>query len=99
MLKAAAIIAGQHHEHWNGNGYPEGLQGEQIHIYARIVAVADVFDALGSKRVYKDAWSLEKIIDYLRGQRNRQFDPVLIDWVIENIETMNQVRELYPDAD
>jgi response regulator RpfG family c-di-GMP phosphodiesterase len=99
MLKAAAIIAGQHHEHWNGSGYPDGLKGEQIHLYARIVAIADVFDALGTKRVYKDAWPMEKIIDYIKGQRNRQFDPVLIDWVLDNIESMKQVRELYPDTE
>lgn len=99
MLKAAAIIAGQHHEHWDGNGYPDGLQGEQIHLYARIVAVADVFDALGSKRSYKDPWPIEDIVDYMKEQRNRQFDPVLIDWVLENLEAMKQVRELYPDAE
>ena len=99
MLKAAAIIAGQHHEHWNGNGYPDQLKGEEVHLYARIVAIADVFDALGSKRVYKNAWPIEQIIDYIKDQSNRQFDPMLIDWVLENIESMKQVRELYPDAE
>jgi response regulator RpfG family c-di-GMP phosphodiesterase len=97
MLQAAAIIAGQHHEHWNGNGYPEGLEGEAIHLYARIVAIADVFDALGSKRCYKEAWPIDRIIDYIKGQGDKQFDPALIDWVINNIDTMKQVRELYPD--
>ena len=97
MLQAAAIIAGQHHEHWNGNGYPEGLKGEDIHLYARIVAIADVFDALGSKRCYKEAWPIDKIIDYIKGQSDKQFDPSLIDWVINNIDTMKKVRELYPD--
>ena len=97
MLKAAAIIAGQHHEHWNGKGYPEGLKGEEIHLYARIVAIADVFDALGSKRCYKDAWPTDKIIEYIKGQSNKQFDPSLIDWVADNIDVMKQVRELYPD--
>jgi response regulator RpfG family c-di-GMP phosphodiesterase len=99
ILKAAAIIAGQHHEHWNGNGYPDGLKGDQIHLYARIGAIADVFDALGSKRCYKDAWPIEKIIDYLQEQRSNQFDPELIDWVLENIELLKQVRSLYPDAE
>jgi response regulator RpfG family c-di-GMP phosphodiesterase len=97
MLQAAAIIAGQHHEHWNGNGYPAGLEGEEIHLYARIVAIADVFDALGSKRCYKDAWPMDKIIDYIKGQSDKQFDPSLIDWVVNNIDTMKKVRELYPD--
>ena len=97
MLQAAAIIAGQHHEHWNGGGYPDGLKGDDIHIYARIVAIADVFDALGSKRCYKDAWPIEMIIDYIQEQKGNQFDPALIDWVIDNIEMMKKVRELYPD--
>ena len=99
ILKAAALIAGQHHEHWNGTGYPEGLQGEEIHIYARISAIADVFDALGSNRCYKEAWPIEKIITYLRDQRSIQFDPDITDWVIENIELLKDVREQYPDTD
>ncbi len=98
ILKAAAIIAGQHHEHWNGNGYPDGLKAEEIHIYARIVAVADVFDALGTRRSYKNAWSIDDIINYLKEQNGQQFDPELIDWVIANIETMKQVRSTYPDV-
>lgn len=98
ILKAAAIIAWQHHEHWNGNGYPEAIKGEEIHIFARIGAIADVFDALGSKRCYKDAWPIERIITYMIEQRGKQFDPALIDWVIANIDLMNQVRLLYPDA-
>lgn len=98
-LKAAAVIAGQHHEHWNGKGYPDGLMGEEIHLYARIAAVADVFDALGSKRCYKQAWPLEKIVELLRSERGQQFDPVIIDWVLGNIETMKQVRIRYPDHD
>ena len=99
ILKAAAIIAGQHHEHWNGNGYPDGLSGEDIHLYARIGAIADVFDALGTKRCYKDAWPMDKIVDYLQEQSGKQFDPKLIDWVLENIDLMKQVRETYPDAE
>ncbi len=99
ILKAAAVIAGQHHEHWNGNGYPEGLKGDEIHLYARIGAVADVFDALGSRRCYKDAWPIDQIIAYMQEQRGNQFDPELIDWVIDNIDLMMQVRETYPDAE
>lgn len=99
ILKAAAVIAGQHHEHWNGKGYPEALKGEDIHLYARIAAVADVFDALGSKRCYKDAWPIEKIIDYLKDSREQQFDPTIIDWVLENIEIMKHVRATYPDSE
>jgi len=97
ILKAAAVIAWQHHEHWDGSGYPEGIKGEDIHLYARIGGIADVFDALGSKRCYKDAWPIEQVISYLKEQRSKQFDPVLVDWVIDNIDSMKQVRELYPD--
>ncbi len=99
ILKAASIIAGQHHEHWNGNGYPRGIKGEEIHLYARIAAVADVFDALGSKRCYKDAWPIEKIVDLLKEQRGQQFDPAIIDWVISNLDAMLDVRKKYPDAE
>lgn len=99
ILKAAAIIAGQHHEHWNGKGYPDGLKGEEIHLYARIGAIADVFDALGSKRCYKDVWPMDEIIAYLKEHSGAQFDPKLIDWVITNIDVMKQVRAQYPDKD
>jgi len=98
ILKAASIIAGQHHEYWNGSGYPNGLKGKEIHLYARIGAVADVFDALGSRRCYKEAWSMADVIVYLKEQSGNQFDPELIDWVISNIELMKQVREEYPDS-
>ena len=99
ILRAASIIAGQHHEHWDGNGYPKGIRGEDIHLYARIGAIADVFDALGSKRCYKDPWPLDMIIDHLKEKRGKQFDPGLIDWVIENIDLMKDVRKMYPDPD
>ena len=79
LLKAAAIIALTHHEKYDGTGYPKGLKGEEIHIYGRIAALADVFDALGSKRVYKEAWDDEKIFDYILEQSGKHFDPVLVD--------------------
>lgn len=97
ILHAASIIAGQHHEHWDGNGYPRGLKAEEIHIYGRIGAIADVFDALGTKRCYKDAWPLDKIIEFFKMQRGKQFDPVLVDWVLTNIDQMAEVRERFPD--
>ena len=98
ILKAAAVIAGQHHEYWNGNGYPNELKENNIHIFSRITAIADVFDALGSKRCYKDAWEIEKIIEYIKEQRGKQFDPDLTDWVINNVETLKEVRIAYPDT-
>ncbi len=86
ILKAAAMIAKQHHERWDGSGYPQGLQGEEIHRYGRVVALADVFDALISKRVYKEAWALEEIIPYIKKERGQKFDPHMADVFLENID-------------
>ncbi len=79
LMQAAAIIAHEHHEKWNGKGYPRGLKGADIHIYGRIVALADVFDALTHKRKYKDAWSIDDAVNYIIEHRGIQFDPELID--------------------
>ncbi|ODB88112.1 hypothetical protein A3193_04325 [Candidatus Thiodiazotropha endoloripes] len=97
LLKLAAIIAQQHHERWDGTGYPQGLKGDEIHLYGRIVAITDVFDALGNARVYKEAWSLERIVDYFKQQRGKQFDPELTDLLLENIEEFASLREIYSD--
>ena len=86
FIKAAEIIATQHHEKWNGTGYPQGLSKEDIHIYARIVAIADVFDALTHKRIYKDAWSVEDAVEYISQHKDTQFDPMLVDIFLENID-------------
>ena len=79
IIKAAAIIAYEHHEKWNGKGYPRGLKGNEIHIYGRIVALADVFDALTHKRHYKDAWDIDSTVNYIIEHREIQFDPELVD--------------------
>ena len=84
--KAAAIIAHQHHEKWDGSGYPQGLKGQDIHIYGRIVGLIDVFDALLHKRVYKEAWSLDDTIDYIRKHSSSQFDPYLVNLLLEHID-------------
>ncbi|MGL5268935.1 MAG: HD domain-containing phosphohydrolase, partial [Selenomonadaceae bacterium] len=97
MLNVAAIIAAQHHERYDGNGYPAGLQGEEIHIYARITAIADVFDALGSDRVYKKAWPLPEIIAYFEQQRGKQFDPGLTDLFLSHMDQMLAIREEFLD--
>lgn len=75
LLQAAAIIALDHHEWWNGKGYPHAKQGEEIHLFGRIVAIADVFDALSFKRVYKEAWSDDDILSFFNQQIGSQFDP------------------------
>lgn len=91
LLKAAAIIAEQHHEKWDGSGYPLKLKGESIHIYGRIVALADVFDALTHKRTYKKEWSVEEAVDYLISQSGKQFDPQLINLFMENLEDFKKI--------
>ncbi len=97
ILKAAATIAYQHHEKYNGSGYPVGISGEDIHIYARIVAIADVFDALGSNRVYKKAWELEKIIEMFKEEKGKHFDPKLIELFLNHIEDFLAIRDKFKD--
>lgn len=98
MLKAAAILAYQHHERWDGTGYPKGLKGEDIHIYGRITAVADVFDALGSDRCYKKAWELEDILNFFTDEKGRHFEPRLVDLLIEKIDEIIIIRDKYKDT-
>ena len=97
IIRTAAIVSQQHHEHWDGNGYPQGLKGEDIHIYGRITAVADVFDALSSDRVYKKAWPMEEVLSYFKEQRNKQFDPVLTDILLDNIEEFLEIKNTFTD--
>jgi putative two-component system response regulator len=78
-LQAAAQVALSHHECWNGSGHPQGLAGGQIPLFARIVAVADVYDALLSQRAYKPAWNEEAVEAEMRRQRGIQFDPEILD--------------------
>lgn len=84
FLKMGMDIALYHHEKWDGSGYPQGLKGTQTPLSARIMALADVYDALRSKRVYKEAFSHEKSMDIIRSQRGRHFDPVLADLILAN---------------
>ncbi len=86
LFQAAAIIAHEHHEKWDGKGYPRQLQGNDIHIYGRIVALADVLDALTHIRCYKKAWTFDEVTDYIQEHRGTQFDPQLIDLFMANIE-------------
>jgi putative two-component system response regulator len=77
LLRLSAEIALTHHEHWDGNGYPAGLKGEQIPISGRITAIADVFDALTQTRPYKDAWPPRRAIEEIRRLSGSHFDPQL----------------------
>lgn len=98
VLKAASIVAYEHHEKYNGKGYPRKISGEDIHIYGRITALADVFDALGSDRCYKKAWELEKILDLLKEERGEHFDPKLVDLFLDNLDKFLVIRDRYKDA-
>lgn len=96
-LKAGAVISYSHHEKFDGSGYPLGLSGERIPILGRIVAVADVFDALISVRPYKKAWSVEDACTLLIEEKGRHFDPNLVDLFIENIDEMKSIRNQFQD--
>ena len=97
VLKAASIVAYEHHEKWDGTGYPRALSDEDIHIYGRITALADVFDALGSKRCYKEAWDDEKIFDLLKEESGKQFDPKLIEIFFNKLDDFLEIRERLRD--
>jgi response regulator RpfG family c-di-GMP phosphodiesterase len=97
IMKAAAVIALQHHEKYNGTGYPQGLKGEEIHIYGRITAIADVFDALSSNRVYKPAWDRKQIHEFFKEARGVHFDPSLTDLFLTNFEEFIEIKEKYHD--
>lgn len=97
ILQTAAKIALEHHEFWNGGGYPFKKEGDDIHIMARITGLADVFDALGSKRCYKDPWPTEKIVALIQEQKGVQFDPKVVDALIANLPEIIAIREQYPD--
>lgn len=97
ILRAASIVSHTHHEKWDGSGYPLGLKGEDIHIFGRITAIADVFDALGSDRSYKKAWSLEDIISLLKEESGKHFDPSLIKIFIDNLDEFLEIRDKFKD--
>jgi putative two-component system response regulator len=91
LLKMAAVIALTHHEKWDGTGYPRGLAGAEIPLEGRIVALADVFDALVSRRPYKPAFSLEKALEIVAQQRGRHFDPAVLDAFMAHVDLVRQV--------
>ena len=93
LFKSAGIIAHSHHEKWDGSGYPQGLKGEQIHIYGRIVALMDVFDALTHKRMYKDSWSVEDAVNYIKEHSGTHFDPALVDTFITHLDDFVAIGE------
>jgi HD-GYP domain-containing protein (c-di-GMP phosphodiesterase class II) len=93
ILKYAAHVALEHHERWDGNGYPDQKKEEEIHIFARITAVADVYDALRSDRVYKKAWSIADTVDYIKNEKGKFFEPKIAELLIEDIPKIESLRD------
>ncbi|MGC8769994.1 MAG: HD-GYP domain-containing protein [Brevinematia bacterium] len=97
LFASAAIIALQHHEKYDGTGYPNKLKGNEIHIYGRIVCIADVFDSLSSDRVYKKAWEMDKVLEFMTNERGKHFDPEMVDLFIKNIDTFLRIKNRFED--
>ncbi len=97
LLKSAAIIAYQHHEHWDGSGYPQGLAQEAIDIRGRIVIIADVFDALLQKRAYKKSWTVDEVKRYMISLRGIEFAPDLLDLFIANLPCFVEIEKRHRD--
>jgi putative two-component system response regulator len=96
-LQAGAIIALSHHEKYNGLGYPKNLKAQEIHIFGRIVAVADVFDALTSTRPYKKAWSFDESITFLKEKSGKHFDPKIVEHFINNIDEVTNIYNSFKE--
>ena len=98
LLTWARIIAQSHHEKWDGSGYPQGLAGEDIPMISRIVAIADVFDALTSVRPYKQAWPVEKALALFQEERGRHFDPFVVDCFLAVLDEIEAIRLRFQEA-
>ncbi len=97
FFKTAAIVAYEHHEKYDGSGYPNRKKGEDIHLYGRITAIADVFDALSSDRVYKKAWELDRVLELLKSESAKHFDPHLIDLFFDNLDEILIIKNEFKD--
>lgn len=95
FISTSALIALRHHERYDGRGYPDGLAGEAIPVHARIVALADVLDALISPRPYREAWDLGRALEYLRGQRGLHFDPACVDALLRDEAQVAEICDRY----
>lgn len=97
VITAGRIVALQHHEKWDGSGYPLGLSGADIHIFGRIVMIADIFDALISERPYKKAFSLEKALEIMKEGKGEFFDPTLLELFLDNLDVFLGIMEEFKD--
>ena len=98
LIELAKIVSLTHHEKWDGSGYPNGLKGEEIPLEGRIVAIADVFDALTSKRPYKEAWPVEKAVDLIQSQSGKHFDPNIVTLFQSCLPSILEIKERWQDA-
>jgi response regulator RpfG family c-di-GMP phosphodiesterase len=98
ILQLGARIAHEHHERWDGEGYPRGLAGEEISLAARIVGLADVFDSLLSDRVYKERWAFDDAVDYINSQSGLHFDPRLVTLLTNRLDAVRLIYERFPDG-
>lgn len=99
VVRQAAVVALTHHEKWDGTGYPRKIAGEKIPLEGRIVALADVYDALSSRRCYKEPWPEDRVLTFLQDQRARQFDPSLVDLFLGAMDEVRQIQTLYQDTE
>lgn len=98
VMQMAATVALQHHERWDGTGYPDGLKGEAIDLVGRITMIADIFDALGCDRVYKKAWLTSDILNYLEENKGTMLDPTLVDLFMKHLDEILAIKERFPDT-
>lgn len=97
IMNLAAVIAHEHHEHWNGKGYPRGLAGDAIHIAGRITCIVDVFDALTHNRSYKRAWDIEDTVSFMKSKSGEIFDPDLLTIFMTDIDSFININKTYPE--
>lgn len=97
LIRLAISVSLTHHEKWDGSGYPKGLSGEDIPIEGRIVALADVFDALTSVRPYKEAWSIERTMEFIKAQSGKHFDPKLVELFEQNLDAILSIKARWQD--
>ncbi|MBU2923617.1 two-component system response regulator [Colwellia sp. 4_MG-2023] len=97
LIELAKIVSMTHHEKWDGTGYPNQLKGTDIPRSGRIVALADVFDALTSVRPYKEAWSVEKAVEFIQAQKGKHFDPELVDLFIQQLDKVIEIKQRWKD--
>ena len=98
LLKIASIVSFEHHEKWDGSGYPRGLKNTEIKICARIVALCDVFDALTSNRPYKKAWPVDKAIEYIRAESGKHFDPKVVEAFDKSLDDIIKIKKRYTNS-